>query len=184
MKGGSNDEAVHGLNGRAHARDFGGGGSCRCGFGTAGGRGQDHRRFPIVQPVNGRQYIATAAGNSLFAFALRHNRVLVGAHARLRALDDGYQWHLSKPVEPSELVSSWPRWPMRHLARCVRTDVSRSRLVDLKLARSTVRASEPRDRPRESGVSGVWGERLTRAIARQPTRQVPASHRQSAPIPA
>jgi signal transduction histidine kinase/CheY-like chemotaxis protein len=39
----------------------------------------------------------------------RLNTVAVTAYARtedrLRALDHGYQWHLSKPVEPSELVS-------------------------------------------------------------------------------
>ena len=39
----------------------------------------------------------------------RLNTIAVTAYARtedrLRALDHGYQWHLSKPVEPSELVS-------------------------------------------------------------------------------
>ena len=39
----------------------------------------------------------------------RLNTFAVTAYARtedrLRALDHGYQWHLSKPVEPSELVS-------------------------------------------------------------------------------
>jgi signal transduction histidine kinase/CheY-like chemotaxis protein len=49
------------------------------------------------------------------ALALAHDRgarlntIAVTAYARiedrLRALDHGYQWHLSKPVEPSELVS-------------------------------------------------------------------------------
>jgi CheY-like chemotaxis protein len=49
------------------------------------------------------------------ALALAHGRgsrlntIAVTAYARtedrLRALDHGYQWHLSKPVEPSELVS-------------------------------------------------------------------------------
>ena len=74
---------------------------------------------------------------------------------RLRALDHGYQWHLSKPVEPSELVKSSRRWPTHRLARrgCISRGATRSRAETGPPAPSEDRISYgPRRVPADRGM--------------------------------